>query len=161
MCIRDSIEGVSASNIYGGREHEMQVVVDPAELAARQVTMNELGAALDRENRNYSGGSFDEGKRRYIVRTVGEYESPEDVENIVVAVRNGVPVYLKDVGYAELGFSKPGARVFQMGNQVLAINVIKEVGANILDVMEDVRQVTAGLNRDEPVSYTHLRAHET
>ncbi len=69
----------------------MQVIVDPAKLAARQVTMTELAAALDRENRNYSGGYFDEGKRRYIVRTVGEYQSPEDVENIVVAVRDGVP----------------------------------------------------------------------
>ena len=85
------------------------------ELAARQVTLNELAAALERENRNYSGGDFDEGKRRYIVRTVGEYSSPEDIEDIVVAVRDGVPVYLRDVGHAELGYRKPGARVFHMG----------------------------------------------
>ena len=72
--------------------------MDPAELAARRVTFNELGAALERENRNYSAGDFDEGKRRYIVRTVGEYRSPEDVENIVIAVRDGVPIYVRDVG---------------------------------------------------------------
>ena len=67
----ERVPGVAASNIYGGREREMHVIMDPARLAAHRVTLNQLGAALERENRNYSGGDFDEGKRRYIVRTVG------------------------------------------------------------------------------------------
>ena len=52
------------------------MIVDPSDLALRQVTVNEVAAALDRENRDFSGGDFDEGKRRYVVRTVGEYEVP-------------------------------------------------------------------------------------
>ena len=63
--------GVAVSNVYGGREREIQVLVDPAKLAARSVTMLQLAQAVDRENRNYSGGDFDEGKRSYVVRTVG------------------------------------------------------------------------------------------
>ncbi len=145
----ERVPGVANSNVYGGREREMQVVFDPAELAARQVSLNELRAALDRENRNYSGGSFDEGKRRYVVRTVGEYRSTEDIENVVVAIRNAVPVYVKDIGHAELSYAKAGARVYELGQQVLAINVIKESGANVLESMRGVKEVAGALNREE------------
>ena len=143
----ERVEGVAAANIYGGREREMQVIVDPAELAARQITLNELAASLDAENRNYSAGDFDEGKRRYIVRTVGEYESAEDIENIVITVRDGVPVRVGDVATAKLGYRKAGARVFQLGEQVLAMNAIREPGANVLEVMDDLKAVVARLNQ--------------
>ncbi len=145
----ERVPGVAASNIYGGRERELHVIVDPAKLAARRVTLNELGAALEGENRNYSGGDFDEGKRRYIVRTVGEYGAPEDIENIVVAYRNGVPVYLRDIGRAELGYRKPGGRVFQKGIQVLAMNAVKEPNSNVLDVMKQVQAAVEKMNRDQ------------
>jgi HAE1 family hydrophobic/amphiphilic exporter-1 len=144
----ERVPGVAASNIYGGRERELHVVVDPAKLAARRVTLNQLGAALDRENRDYSGGDFDEGKRRYIVRTIGEYGSPEDIESIVIAIRSGVPIYLRDVARAELGYRKARAKVFQKGRLVLAMNAVKEPGSNILAVMKEVKQAVATLNTD-------------
>ena len=144
----ERVPGVAFSNIYGGREREMHVIVDPAKLAIRRVTLNELGAALDRENRNYSGGDFNEGKRRYIVRTVGEYQSTEDIENIVIAIRNQIPIYLKDVARAELGYRKASARVFQKGIPVLAMNAIKEPGSNILDVMSELKTEVARINQE-------------
>jgi HAE1 family hydrophobic/amphiphilic exporter-1 len=142
----ERVPGVAASNIYGGREHEMRVIVDPAELAARAVTINEVAQALERENRNYSGGDFDEGKRRYIVRTVGEYRSPDDIEAIVVAVRDDVPVYLRDVGHAEIGYRKAGARVFNKGRPIIAINAVKEAGSNVLETMKGIKAAVEGLN---------------
>jgi len=142
----ERVTGVAASNVYGGREREMRVIVQPAELAARQVTLNEVATVLERENRNYSGGDFDEGKRRYIVRTVGEYGSAADIESIVIAVRNGVPVYLRDVGRAELGYRKPVAQVFNKGQTILAINAIREPGANVLEVMDGLKRTVAELN---------------
>ena len=142
----ERVPGVAASNIYGGREREMHVIVDPAKLAARRVTFNELAVALERENRNYSGGDFDEGKRRYLVRTVGEYGSTEDIENIVIAIRNGVPIYLKDVARAELGYRKATAKVFQKGGQMMAMNAVKEPGSNVLEVMAALKQAVARLN---------------
>ena len=142
----ERIPGVASSNIFGGVEREMHVVVDPAKLAARQITLNELGAALDRENRNYSGGDFYEGKRRYVVRTIGEYQSAEDINEIVVAVRGGVPVYVRDVGYAELSHRKVGARVFGISGEVIAINVVKQAGSNVLDIMDELVVVVDRLN---------------
>ena len=144
----ERVPGIGLANVYGGRERELRVHVDPAELAARRITFNELGAALERENRNYSGGDFDEGKRRYIVRTVGEYDSPESIEDIVVAIRDGVPVYLRDVGRAELGYRKASGKVFTMGTQVLAINTIRETGSNVLDVMAGLKDAVSDINAE-------------
>lgn len=142
----ERVPGVARSNVFGGREREMHVIVDPAALAARGITMNQLAAAIDRENRNYSGGDFSEGKRRYVVRTVGEYRSPEEVEDVVVAMAGGVPVYVGDVARAELGYRKVTARTFFKGQQMLAINAQKEPGSNILEVMEGLKETVTELN---------------
>jgi HAE1 family hydrophobic/amphiphilic exporter-1 len=142
----ERVSGVGASNIFGGRTQEMHVIVDPAALASRRITFNEVAASLERENRNFSGGDFDEGKRRYVVRTVGEYDSPESIENIVVAMRNGLPVYMRDIGHAEMGHRKASARVFLLGEPALAINAIREPGANVLDLVEGLMEVADRLN---------------
>ena len=126
----------------------MHVIVDPAKLAARQITITEFVRAIDRENRNYSGGDFDEGKRRYIVRTVGEYESPKDIEDVVVAVRNGVPVYVRDVARAELGYQKPFANAFFLGEQMIVFNAVRETGANILEVMKGLKSALRTVNHE-------------
>ena len=144
----ERVEGVSAANVYGGRETEIQVIADPAKLALRQVTLVELADAIERENRNYSGGDFDEGKRRYIVRTVGEYRSPQDLENIVIANRNNVPVYLRDVARVELTHEKPTGAIFSLKNETIAMNIQRQVGANELDIMAEVKQRVARLNNE-------------
>ena len=144
----ERVPGLAQANIFGGREREMHVVVDPAKLAARQVTLNQLGAALDRENRNYSGGDFSEGKRRYIVRTVGEYQSPRDIENVVITTRNGVPIYVRDVARVEMGFRKPIAQPFFFGQPMIAINGVKEPGENVLDVMTQLKATVERLNKE-------------
>jgi len=144
----ERVPGIAQSNIYGGREHEMHVLFNPAQLAARRVTLNEMADALERENRNYSGGDFDEGKRRYVVRTVGDYRSAEDIDTLVVATRNGQPIYLKDVARAELGFRKPVAQVFEFGQVVLAMNAVKTPGANALNVMTALEGSVDRINRE-------------
>ncbi len=144
----ERVAGIGQTNISGGRERELQVIVDPARLAARRVSYNELSAALERENRNFSGGDFDEGKRRYVVRTIGEYGSPEDVEDIVIAVRDGILIYLRDVGRVELGYRNPGAKVFHTGKQVIALNTIRETGSNVLVVIAGLKDKVARLNSD-------------
>ena len=144
----ERVAGVGAVNIFGGRPQEMQILLDPEALAARQITVAQVMAALDRENRNLSGGDFDEGKRRYIVRTMGEYRSPEDIEGVVLAVRGGVPVYLRDVGRAELGFAKPFARAFFFGEPMIAFNAVREPGANVLEVMEGLQATLTRVERE-------------
>lgn len=144
----ERIAGVAASNVYGGRDRELRVIVDPAKLATRSLTFTDLAQALDRENRDFSAGDFDEGKRTYAVRTVGEYRSPEDVENVIIARRNGVPVYVRDVATAQVDYKEPQAVVREMGTPSIAVNAIRETGANILDAMADLKKAVADLNDD-------------
>ena len=144
----ERVEGVSTANMYGGREAEIHVIADPTQLALRQVTLVELADAIERENRNYSGGDFDEGKRRYIVRTVGEYRSPQDLENIVIANRNEVPVYLRDVARVELTHEKPTGALYSLHNLTIAMNIQRQSGANLLDIMAQVNDRVERVNRE-------------
>ncbi len=142
----ERVSGVAASNVYGGREREMQVLVDPAKLAARSLTWLELARALDQENRDYSAGDFDEGKRSYVVRTVGEYQTPGDIESVIIARRNGVPVYVRDVASVKLAYKDPSTVVRQSGRPCIAVNVVRQPGANVLDIMEGLREAVRELN---------------
>jgi len=142
----EQVEGVANSNVIGGREEEMHVVVDPARLAARQITIPELRAALRGENRDTSGGDIWDAKRRYKVRTLGQFESVSEIENTIVARRDESPVYIKDVAEVTLGYEKPTGVVRQQGVETIAINVQREEGANVLEVMEGVRAAVDELN---------------
>ena len=75
----ERVPGVSNSEVHGGREEEMQVIVDPQKLAARRLTIYDIRNALRDENRDISAGDLWEGKRRYVVRTLGRFRSPEQV----------------------------------------------------------------------------------
>src|SRR5436190_10027047 len=127
----ERVEGVSNSNVLGGREEELQVIIDPQKLAARGLTITDVRAALRAQNEDTSAGDYWEGKRRYIVRTLGQFRSPEQVENAILSRRNGVPVYVHDVGHAELGYKKPDGFVRRFGSTCIAVNALREVGANV------------------------------
>ena len=144
----ERVAGVGAVNIFAGTEQEMHVTLDPAALAARQITVTEFVSAIDRENRNYSAGDFDEGKRRYLVRTTGEYTSPGDIEDVVIVVRDGVPVHIRDVATVELGYQKKFASAYFLDRPMIAFNVVRETGANVLEVMEGLRVAMVVVNRE-------------
>lgn len=143
----ERVPGVGSSNVFGGREREMQVIVDPDALVARDITLPEMAQAIDKENDNYSAGDFDEGKRRYIVRTIGEYKSPEDIDDVIITRKNGAPVYVRDVAKVKLGYKDPEFAVRQNGEPAIAINAVKESGANSIEVMNGLRQAMDELNR--------------
>ncbi len=142
----ERIPGVAASNVYGGRKRELRVLVDPMKLATRSLTVQDLAQALDQENRDFSAGDFDEGKRSYIVRTVGEYRSPRDVENVIIARRNGSPVYVRDLATVSVAYTDPTHVVREMGRASIAVNAIRQNGANVLDAMRQLKATVQELN---------------
>jgi HAE1 family hydrophobic/amphiphilic exporter-1 len=142
----ERVQGVAQVNIYGGRERQLQVIVDPDKLAARNLTMSQVAASLASENKDYSAGDFDEGKRKYVVRTAGDFRSPEDVENVILRTTNGAPVYVRDVGRVEMGFRKLNSFVRHKGKPSLALNALREPGTNVLDVMAGVRVAVAEID---------------
>ena len=144
----ERVPGVSNSNVHGGQEQEMQVIVDPQQLAARGLTVLDLRNALREQNRDISAGDLWEGKRRWVIRTLGRFRTPENVADVIISQADGTPVYLRDVADVKLGYKKPSGVVKNFGTKCLAINCVRETGANVLDTMEGLRQTTAALNRD-------------
>jgi HAE1 family hydrophobic/amphiphilic exporter-1 len=130
----------------GGREDELQVIVDPQLLAARNLTIEDLRLALANQNQDTSGGDLWEGKRRYVVRTLGQFRSPEQVEGVIITRRDGKPVYVRDVAKARLGTKKPDGIVRRFGARNIAIRVTRESGANVLDVMQRLRDTASRID---------------
>ncbi len=142
----ERISGVSSSNVYGGWEREIQVVVDSDALSARKVTIPELVYALYIENKNISAEDFDEGKRRYIARTVGEYKSAEDVSRVIIKRVNGIPVAVGDIASVEFGYKDPEYAVRHIGTPTIVLNAVREPGSNVLVVMKRIQDALAELN---------------
>ncbi len=135
----ERIGGVAEVNIYGGREREARVYTDSFALAQRGLNHADVVTALRRENQNVSAGTIAEGKRDYRVRLLGQFETPEQIEGTVVAYRDGMPVYIRDVAEVEIDYQKRRGFVRTFGHPCIAINVIRQSNANVVDVMADVR----------------------
>ena len=144
----ERIDGISAADLVGGRGDELQVIVDPQLLAARQLTIDDLRLALANQNKDTSGGDFWEGKRRYVVRTLGQFRSPEQVEGVIITRREGKPVYVRDVARVQLGTKKPSGVVRRFGARNIAVKITREQGANVLETMRRLRQVTDDIDRN-------------
>lgn len=144
----ERIDGVAEINIYGGRERELRVYVDPVALAQRSLTYQDVLEALRRENRNVSAGTIAEGKRDYRIRVIGQFTRPDQVLETVVAYREGKPVFVKDVAEVELGYQKQRGFVRSFGYPSIAMNCIRQSGANVVDVMDELRTRLAEVQSD-------------
>ncbi len=144
----ERVSGVSNANVLGGLEEELQVIVDPQSLAARQLTIDDVRRVLRNQNQDTSGGDFWEDKRRYVVRTLSQFRTPEQVGEQVLATQNDAPVLLSDVAEIQVGFKKPDGVVRRFGDTSIACNVIRETGTNVLEIMEDLREAVEELNQD-------------
>lgn len=144
----ERVPGVSQSNVIGGLEDELQVIVDPEKLAARGLTLSDVRRVLNAQNEDTSAGDFWEGKRRWVVRALGQFRTPEQVTQQLLSVNNGAPVYVGDVAEVQLGYKKPDGLVRRFGEASIAINCLRETGANVLDVMEGLRQTARTVDQE-------------
>jgi HAE1 family hydrophobic/amphiphilic exporter-1 len=144
----ERVQGVAQSNFFGGRQQEMHVIFEPSKLASRGITLANLASALERGNADVSAGDFNEGKRRYVVRTMGKFNTPSDIENLVISSVNQTPVYVRDVAEVKLGYGKEEARTYYFDQRMIAINAIKAPNSNVLHVMEDLKAVQKELNSE-------------
>ncbi|BAM03986.1 efflux system inner membrane protein [Phycisphaera mikurensis NBRC 102666] len=143
----ERVDGVSEVRVYGGREREVHVDFDPARLAQRGVTVEDLGRALSGENTNVSAGDLQEGRYDVRVRTVGRYDELEQVERTVVAYDEaGGPIRVRDFAEVSLGYAKRRGFVRSRGQIALAFPVYKEPGANVIAVLEEVRSRLGEMN---------------
>lgn len=152
----ERIDGVAEVNIYGGREREVRVLVDPLRLAQRGLNHLDMINALQAENRNVSAGTIAEGKREYRVRVLGQFVTEEDVLDTIIAYRAAdgsatgalKPVFVRDVAEVEFGYQKKRGFVRSLGYPSIAINAIRQSNANVVTVMEELRARLEDVRRD-------------
>ncbi|WP_432799296.1 efflux RND transporter permease subunit [Poriferisphaera sp. WC338] len=142
----ERVSGVDEVQIYGGREREVHVQIDPQEMARRGVTFNSLIGALRGENINVSAGEIEEGRLDVRVRTVGQYEDLDAIRETIVAYDDSGPVRVKDIGDAELTLEKRRDFVHSKGQQAMALPVTRESGSNVMQVMERLRDRVERIN---------------
>lgn len=141
------VPGVARTWVWGGKRKEMRVIVDPGKLAALGLKLTDLRAVLRERNRDAPAGQLNEGKRKFDVRVMGRYTSPEQIENEVLTVVNGSPVYVRDVATVKLGFRATlDSAATHFATDTLRMGIVKEPGANVLDVMKGVVEVRDELN---------------
>ncbi|MEL6335219.1 MAG: efflux RND transporter permease subunit [Pseudomonadota bacterium] len=144
----ERVEGVALVNVFGGVERELQIIIDPERLAQYRLTIPEVVNKLRAESISLSAGDIDEGKRRYVVRAEGELNEIEAVNGVVLrsgssdAALAGTPggrIFVSDIAEVRFGYKEPTARIRQKGEPSIAINAIRENGANVIETMEGIR----------------------
>lgn len=144
----ERVPGVSSINIVGGVEREVQVKIDPQRLARRGLSMTDVRDALRLHNSNISAGDIDQGKRAYVVRAVGQYQSLESVMETVLRRGGDEVVYLKDVGTAEYGYKEQNMVVRARGQPAIAMNATRQSGSNVMEVMAGIRKTLKDINEE-------------
>ncbi|MFH0944374.1 MAG: efflux RND transporter permease subunit, partial [Planctomycetota bacterium] len=160
--LMERAKGVATVGVVGGVEKEVHVQIDPRRLAARDLTLLNVRDALRGQNIDTSAGTIDQGKRAYTVRTVGKFERLDELESLVLARRNGSPVYLRDVGSAAFGYKKPEAVVRSLGEPAIAINATRQSGTNVIAVMEELQKAVEGVNERvlQPLGLRLIQAYD-
>ncbi len=144
----ERVEGVSSINIFGGMDKEVHVVYDPELVASMGITITELTRALRAENRDISGGNFSEGKRRYVIRTLSRFNSLEDIRQTIVKISGGVAIRVMDIAEVSIDYRKPSALVRHKGKPAIAFNAQRELGANVIEIIENLEKQAEIVNKE-------------
>jgi CzcA family heavy metal efflux pump len=134
----EEVPGVLDVVLTGGREHQVQVEIDPDRMAAYRVSFNEIVAAVARENVNIPGGSIDIGKGKYLLRIPGEFTEPSQIDNLVMVVRDGKSIYYKDLATVDFTFEDAKSYARLDGKPSVSLAVKKRTGENIIEVTDRV-----------------------
>jgi len=136
----ERVPGISEIGVLGGRERETQIRFDPSLLAQRGITPVELVTAVRGTNVDISAGELADSKSNVRVRTISQYETVDAVENTVIKHVDGRPLRVRDVAEVVETYKEPFTFVRSKGKQVIAINAQREVGSNVMEVMNGLRR---------------------
>ena len=136
----ESVEGTAAVKVSGGLEDEIQIMVDHEKIAQLGLSIRTIAARLRAENVNLSGGRLEQGTQRFLVRTLNEFASVEEIADAIIATPAGRPVYLRDVAAVQRGFKEREAITRVNGRESVELAVYKEGDANTVQVAQRVAQ---------------------
>ena len=140
--VKDSIEsvgGVGQALIVGGRRRAVNIWIDADRMAAYRIPIIKIRDAVARQNSEIPGGRVDEGARELVLRTMGRFPDPKLFNDLVVSSINGVPVRVRDIGYAEDGNKEQRTAARYDGQDAVAIEIRRQSGANSIEVIHNVK----------------------
>ena len=145
----ERVPGVADFMGGGGVDTELHVTLDRARLIAHGLTVNDVFQVLSSENVNISAGTMGVDRRNYRIRTVAEFKTPEDVENVVISSTGQSHVYLRDVASVALGYAEREWAMMHNGEEGIATGVKPEHGTNILEMTDRLEEVVNWLNEEK------------
>src|SRR5215813_1366274 len=131
--------GVGEVNIVGGLDRAINVWVDAERLAAYKIPISKVRDALQRQNADVPGGNLEAGKRELVLRTLGRYTDPREMEDLVVANINGAPVKIRDIGRVEDGTKEQRSVARLNGVPTVTLEIRRQSGANTVEVIHNVK----------------------
>jgi HAE1 family hydrophobic/amphiphilic exporter-1 len=150
----ESVEGSAAVKVSGGYEDEVQVFVDQQKLAQLGLSIDVVTRRIRAENVNLSGGRLEQGTQRFLVRTLNEFESVEQMANAIIATKDGHPIYLRDVATVTRGYKDREAITRVNGQEAIELAVYKEGDANTVQLSEGVQARIKELEANLPEGTT-------
>lgn len=152
----ESLSGVGAVILVGGRQRAIQITIDTDKLRKfDKLTIEDVRMALERENQEQPGGRIDQGPRELVLRTMGRVRNPAEFADLIIANRNGQPVRIRDIGAVADSFEEPRgmSRLWTTeaaaagtvsadgaGDQAVSLIVQKQSGTNTVAVVEGVKK---------------------
>ncbi len=145
------IPGVVEVNTWGGFLKQYEVAVDPAKLLALNITIGEVFKALESNNENIGGGYIEKYQESYFVRGEGMVKSISDIENIIVKLRDNLPILVRDIGEVRMGYATRFGAITANGQGEKVLGQIMMLkGANSGKVIRDVKDRVAEVQKTLP-----------
>ncbi|NLY74007.1 MAG: TolC family protein [Firmicutes bacterium] len=144
------VPGVANVDVRGGRRREIRVNLKQTRLQALGITSEQVVNVIKAENTNLPAGYIESGSGDFLLRTTGEFRDLEEIRNLVVTTRDGVPVYLKDIAEVEEGYETTRSLVRIDGQTGIVLSLQKQANANTVAVADRVYKVLNELNRMHP-----------
>ena len=142
-----SVPGVADDSGFGGGTMQYQVLLDPVRIAAVGLSVQQVESALTANNANAGGGFYSQGGQFYYVRGMGRLITVEDIGNVVLAVHNGTPVLVRDVGRVAIGIApRLGEFGYQQQDDAVEGVILLRTGEKTQDVLKRVEAKTKELN---------------
>ncbi len=136
----ESVEGVAAVKVSGGLEDQIQVLVDQEKVSQLGLSVRGVAARLRAENINLSGGRLEQYSQRFLVRTLNEFATVEEIADAVIGTPGGRPVYLRDIAVVERGHKEREAILRVNGRESVELAIYKEGDANTVQAAQRLAQ---------------------
>ena len=153
-------EGTAAVKVSGGFEDEIQIHVDQQKLSQLDISIQQIAERIRAENVNLSGGRLEEGRQRYLVRTINEFQTVEEFADAIVAVVADRPVFLRDVATVTRGYKEREAITRVNGQESVELAIYKEGDANTVQVANRVEQRLESIRESLPEELELVKVYD-